>query len=124
MRSYFAPVRRKYGRFCTGVIVAALLAMSVTAATASANTFTGKLPGKTWTTDGNVITLHWIVAEVTSGPGAICVGPVQHSGGGWVFPYGWNCGNLVVSWEFPALAAAAGVDNPNSGEDKFGAVYG
>jgi hypothetical protein len=109
---------------CLAIVLAALFA-TVAASSASAATgeFSGRLPGKSWTTNGYVGELAGIAAEVNSGPTAICVGPVQHSGGGYTFPYGWDCGTSAVSWSFPALVASPGVDNPNSGEDKFYALY-
>jgi hypothetical protein len=86
-----------------------------------ANEFGGKLPAKSWTSDGIVAPLNFEFAEEYAGKLSICVGPVQHTGSGYVFPYGWKCGG-TPSWEFPTITAAAGVDNPNSQAASYRAV--
>ncbi len=112
---------RRYA--CLAIAAALLAAVAASSASAASGEFRGRLPGKTWTTNGYVGELAGIAAGVNSGPSSICVGPVQHSGGGYTFPYGWDCGSSSVSWSFPALVAAPGVDNPNSGEDSFSALF-
>jgi hypothetical protein len=111
---------RRYVALFTGVIVALVVAMSAMSGAARAEVWGGKLPGKSWTTgNGVVFTLHGLFASVKEGPPAICVGPVQWNGSSWVFPYGWNCGQGSITWEFAAINAAHGTDNPNSSADTF-----
>jgi hypothetical protein len=98
-------------------IAAMMLAVATMPTNARANGYSARLPGKTWTTNGEVINLTVISGGVIEGPTALCVGPVQHSSGGYTFPYGWDCGQQQVVWEFASIEAAAGVDNPNSGSD-------
>jgi len=103
-------------------VVASLLAgvmlLSISASASAFTEFSGRLPGKTWTTNGVVEpSLRFIIAADNNGT-AICVGPVRH-GSGWEFPYGWECRSSEVSWEFSPLSAAAGVDNPNSKEFSY-----
>jgi hypothetical protein len=110
---------RRYALRLAGVIAALAIAMAAISSAAQADLWIGKLPGKTWTCGSCAVgTLHGLFAHVLEGPSAICVGPVQYSGG-WVFPYGWDCGGSSVDWEFAAINAAHGTDNPNSSEDKF-----
>jgi hypothetical protein len=100
-----------------GVILTALM-FSLHLSTASAsNYYSGKnLPGGAYTT-GNGVFLYpedVIVAEANT-TSSVCDGPVTVSGGQPQFPYGWSCYPHEVSWEFPAIDAAAGIDNPNPG---------
>jgi hypothetical protein len=107
------------------IVTALLFALSILSGTAQAGSYTsfgGNLPAKSWTTNGAVGALYAIAAELQSGPSALCVGPVQASGGGYVFPYGWSCGQFRVSWEFTPIWAAPGVDNPNSQAQHFSAI--
>ena len=110
--------RHRYALLLLGLLTAAVIAMTTLPSTSRADLWSGSLAGKTWTTNGDVFTLHEIFARVESGPSAICVGPVQYSGG-WVFPYGWDCSSGSVDWQFAAINAAGGVDNPNSGGDTY-----
>lgn len=106
-------------------LLLALMAVAVVmavpmAGSASAwrNEYSGKLPGKTWTAGNGVVLTNQVFqfVEVYGGPTAVCIGPVQNSGGKWVFPYGWDCGHGALGWEYSPITAAAGTDNPNSGE--------
>jgi hypothetical protein len=107
---------RDWGLLFAGIITALVIAMTVMPSISSADLWSGKLPGKTWTTDGHVYALEGIFAKVESGPSAICVGPVSES---LTFPYGWDCGQGSVEWTFAPIWAAGGVDNPNSSGDSF-----
>jgi len=115
-------MRSTFSRTLSGFL-AALVMSIVVASPASAffYEYSGKLVGKSWTTGNGTVwegmKKQW--AGVTAGPTAICVGPVQYVSGNFVFPYGWDCNNSQVVWEYGAINAAAGVDNPNSAEDHF-----
>lgn len=100
----------------TAGIAATFVCLAAMPSLSRADLWSGRLPGKSWTTDGHVYAIDDIFAEVLSGPSAICVGPVTEA---LTFPYGWACGSRSVNWEFTAIWAAGGVDNPNSKEDSF-----
>src|ERR1700758_4994673 len=68
--------------------------------------FSGSLSAKTWTTNGRVESIKNIWAQEYRSGLAVCVGPVQPSGSGYIFPYGWQCaGGAGPNWEFPAIVA-------------------
>jgi hypothetical protein len=110
-------------RFSLLLILGALACLSVIsfACNAYANEFAGRLAAKSWTSDGIVAPLYFEYAEEYASNLSICVGPVQHTGSGYVFPYGWKCGR-IASWEFPTITASAGIDNPNSQEAHYRAI--
>ena len=110
--------RRKYLSLLLAAVTAVLIAMVTVPSISRADLWSGSLAGKSWTTNGHVFTLHEVFARVESGPSAICVAPVQYSGG-WVFPYGWDCSSGSVDWAFSPISAAGGVDNPNSSGDTY-----
>lgn len=111
--------RRSLSLIAVGVAMLFSMVLVTSAAHAWRNEyFVSKLPGKTWTV-GNGAVLegqHFQYSAVQGeGPSTICIGPVQWNGSNYVFPYGWACGQTnAVSWEYPAITAAAGTDNPNS----------
>lgn|GEM_PF-6405582 len=107
---------RDWGLLFIAIVTALMIAIAAMPSISRADFWEGKLPGKSWTTNGHVFALTAITGAVLSGPAAICVGPVSESS---TFPYGWDCSENQVSWGFPAIWAAPGVDNPNSSEDKY-----
>jgi hypothetical protein len=115
-RSY--PVRQKAHRVLLAGVTLAALIFSVQPSIASASNFySGKnLPGHTYTT-GNGVFLYpeGLISAVANTTSSVCVGPVTVSGGKVVIPYGWSCNPHSVTWEFAAINAAAGIDNPNPG---------
>jgi hypothetical protein len=125
LTSALSVSRRKLVSLFAGTITALILTISLLPSTAVAGSYTsfgGNLSPKSWTTNGAVGELYDIAAEIQSGPTAVCIGPVQKSGSGYVFPYGWSCGSFRVSWEFATIWAAPGVDNPNSQWFHFSAI--
>jgi len=107
--------------FIVVLVLTALAAATITAS-AQAGSFSFKnLPGKTWTTNGEVVGMTQIHAQWSNLTG--CIGPVQKSGSEYVFPDGWDCGSPQgLTFEFGLISAAAGFDNPNSGTIKEGGV--
>lgn len=120
MTSSSSLLSRKFALMCAGALASLVLALSWGAANAHAEWwFVGKLPGKAWTSEAAEHVLSFqIQSEETYGR-SLCVGPVTYSGG-YHFPYGWACNKFRVIWEYPAISAHQGVDNPNSVEIKFG----
>jgi hypothetical protein len=105
--------------------VAALLVtllIATTTAHAENNNWSGRMPAKTWSTNGDFHPyLHFMYIEAT---GSSCMGPAQISGGKWIFPYGWNCQTSAAwHWEFPQIGAYPAVDNPNSQPFNFSLFY-
>ncbi len=106
---------------CVGLLVALTIGVTV----AHAEGWGGRMPAKTWSTNGVYDpSLHFFDIEISSGPTSSCVAPAQRSGGSWVFPYGWSCGsgNARLA-EFPSTGAYPAVDNPNSQPFNFGLLY-
>jgi len=116
LRAY--PTRQKaHSALLAGVILAALI-FSINPSIASASNFySGKnLPGHTWTAgNGVVLSPERVISASANTTSSVCVGPVTHSGSEFHFPYGWTCNPHAVTWEFAAINAAAGLDNPNPG---------
>jgi hypothetical protein len=106
-------------------LVALLAVMSFTAGTAGAwvYEYSGKLAGKSWTAGNGTVWPGMEIQQASTSSGAICVGPVQYSGG-WIFPYGWKCATGNVGWSYAAINAAAGTDNPNSGTVNYASFAG
>lgn len=121
MSHYIGMSLRTRSMLLSAAIAAlAALALTTSAAFGWRNEYNlGGLAANSWTT-GNGVVLegqHVQFAEhYGSGPTSFCIGPVQWNGSSWVFPYGWKCGGGTVAWEYGALNAAAGTDNPNSKE--------
>jgi hypothetical protein len=101
------------------VAVAALTVVAVVGVavpSAGAYSWGGReLHGKEWTSDGVFDAGLYYERVEPNTTSSTCVGPVQKSGGGYVFPYGWKCTTSNPTWEHTALTAAAGFYNPNSG---------
>lgn len=112
-------------RISSAVLLATVVVSLGLCSSASASwfEFSGSLSAKAWTTNGRVESIKNIWAQEYQSGLSVCVGPVQHTGSGYVFPYGWQCaGGSGPNWEFPAIVAAPGVDNPNSKSIVFRAV--
>lgn len=112
------PTRRKpQSALLAAVILAALVFSALPSIASASNFYSGKnLPGHTWTAgNGVVLSPERVIAANTNTTSSVCVGPVTHSGGEFHFPYGWSCNPHAVTWEFAAINAAAGLDNPNPG---------
>jgi hypothetical protein len=98
-----------------------MLALLTTTGTAQAGSYSGHLPGKTWTTNGAFETLDLISGTDSAGL-SICVTPAEFSGS-WSFPYGWACGSGYALWDSGTVAGYPAVDNPNSREFSFTVEY-
>jgi hypothetical protein len=111
------------GRKATGLLVsglallAAVLAIYPSGASASTNSYSGKnLPGGTWTTgNGVVLSKEFLIGGGANTTSSVCVGPVTHDGSGFHTPYGWSCATRTKEWFFASITAAAGFYNPNPG---------
>jgi hypothetical protein len=106
---------RRYVMLFVGLL--STLALTLGASGASAETFEGKLAAKEWSCGKCSVEnpLKYIEAEIISQTGGeLCVGPVQYYSGKYHFPYGWQCGGWGSAWDFTAIEAAEGIDNPNS----------
>jgi hypothetical protein len=114
------------GASLAACLAALLVVLAIGAGTADAtgNNWGGRMPAKTWSTNGDFHSnLHFMMIEA-GGPGPLCVGPAQLSGGKWSFPYGWGCqGGYQYIREFPEIGAYPAVDNPNSQPVSFGVLY-
>lgn len=115
---------RSYAPRLAAVISVLSLVLAIGAVNANADiegSFSGHLPGKTWTTNGAYGYFTFMWAEKT-GEGPICITAAEYSGG-WSFPYGWQCGHpFPKPWTFLGTGYPA-VDNPNSRELAFTAGY-
>lgn len=102
-----------------------ILAIATTTAHATGNNWSGRMPAKTWSTNGDFHPgLDYMLIEKVEGPGAMCEGPAQLSGSTWSFPYGWDCQNVhQFLWTFSAIGAYPAVDNPNSQPFSFSLLY-
>ena len=124
--------RPRWALFLLALLTAIVLAVAFRTGTAQASNecgsyegggsyclTSGNLPKGAWTSDGAVGNLFEVYLH-HSWPGSGCVGPVQYSGGKWVFPYGWKCSTeATVYWEFSTISAAGAIYNAGSAEGSY-----
>jgi hypothetical protein len=111
-----AVVRSNARRLCmllgTAAAVFAVGLGAAGVASASEN-FGGMVPAKSVSfSPSEPAALFQILAERYAGLGAVCVGPATFPGPN--YPYGFQCGNPQVDWNFGNIKAHAAIDNPNS----------
>jgi hypothetical protein len=121
MRHIVRTSARRPARLLGALTAILALALGASGPALASENFGGMVPAKSVSfSPSEPSNLIEIIAERYSGEGGICIGPATFPGP--KYPYGFQCGNPQVYWNFASIKAHAAIDNPNSKAVGIGAL--